>query len=33
MQALIPLPEPLQAEAGTTVDLELAWSETRLSFA
>ncbi|WP_237532282.1 50S ribosomal protein L11 methyltransferase [Streptomyces sp. SID8352] len=33
MQALIPLAEPVEAVAGTTVPLDLVWSETRLSLA
>lgn len=33
MQALIPLAEPVEAEAGSTVELDLVWSETRLSLA
>ncbi|MBB1242896.1 50S ribosomal protein L11 methyltransferase [Streptomyces durbertensis] len=33
MQALIPLAKPVEAEAGSTVTLDLVWSETSLSLA
>jgi SAM-dependent methyltransferase len=31
MQALLPLAEPVEAEAGSTLVLDLVWSDTRLS--
>ncbi|MFG2910288.1 methyltransferase domain-containing protein [Kitasatospora sp. NPDC048286] len=33
MQALLPLAHPVEAQAGSTLELDLSWSDTRLSLA